>query len=102
MGSAICDPIARTGLNPRPGAWMTYAAVLPRWRRTVSAGAPTSSWPPSRTLPSIRASPGSRRSVDSARVVFPLPDSPTTPTASPLLTVSVTQRRAWTGFAPAS
>ena len=58
----------------------------PRKRRRSSGGSPTSSRPRKRTLPLTVALTGSRPIVAIANVVFPHPDSPTSPKISPAAT----------------
>ncbi|OLT11893.1 hypothetical protein BJF78_25535 [Pseudonocardia sp. CNS-139] len=73
----------RSGSHAANGSWGTCPTTGPRSRRSSGPGAPTSSRPPTRTLPSTRVPAGSRPSTARARVVLPLPERPTTPHRSP-------------------
>ena len=74
---------------------------LPRIRR-ISTGDLASRSSPSKCIEPLTmcAAVGSRRRIESARVVLPEPDSPTIPSVSPALSVSETSSTAFTVRVP--
>ena len=73
------------------GSWKIIATWVRYRRRSVPVSPPTSA-PSNRIEPWTLAPRGSRRPIARAAMVFPAPDSPTRPTASPGATVSETSR----------
>ena len=83
-GSVICRPILSTGLSEVIGSWKIMAISRPRMRRISSSESPSSSRPPKRIEPRVRAVPaGSSCMTASADTDLPEPDSPTIATISP-------------------
>src|SRR6202046_1591441 len=90
-GPAICFPMVMVGLRLVIGSWNTIAMSLPRISRICAAPSGTRSVPRSRIAPAAMWPPGgSSCMIDIAVMVLPHPDSPTSPTVSPWLTVSET------------
>ena len=84
IGSATWSPIVKSGFSEAIGSCRIIAIRLPRIRRSSASGLATRSSPWNRiSPPTMRAAGGSRRRSDRARVVFPEPDSPTTPSVWP-------------------
>ena len=71
-------------------------AFEPRMLRSTFAGAPISSWPLNLTEPVASPLPA-RRPIAAMNIwLLPEPDSPTTPTTSPLAMSKVAPLTAWT------
>ncbi len=84
-------------LSAESGFWKTIWSAL-CWARERLAELGASGSPSSVTVP-----PGSgavRPSRTRASVVFPLPDSPTSPSVSPVRTSTLTRSRAWIAWPP--
>ena len=83
-GSVICSPILSTGLSEVIGSWKIIAMSRPRILRISSSVRPSSSRPPKRTEPLVRAVPAGRSCMTaSADTDLPEPNSPTIATISP-------------------
>ena len=84
MASAIWAPILSAGFSDIIGSWNTMPIRGPRSLRMAASGSVVSSCPWKRIEPALTAAPGgSRRSTARASMVFPEPDSPTSPCTSP-------------------
>ncbi len=95
MPSEICLPIGISGSSEVIESWKTIAIRRPRTSRRSLRLAFTSETPPSEISPStMRPFRGSSPSSASAIAVFPEPDSPTMPTASPASISNDTSRTA--------
>jgi hypothetical protein len=100
-GSATWSPIVNSGFNDAIGSCRIIAIFLPRmWR--ISSGDFASRSSPSNSIlpPAFFAAVGSSRRIDSASVVLPDPDSPTTPSVSPRSSAMVTLSTAFTTRLP--
>ena len=85
--SAICLPIVIVGLSEVSGSWGISATSSPRTVRICFSSRGARSRPSSRTLPPLMwPLPGNSRMIEKPAVLFPQPDSPTTPTHSPSAT----------------
>ena len=92
--SPICVPTRMTGLSEVIGSWKIIAMSLPRSERisspdSCSRSLSSSSTRPRRTVMGC----GSRPMIDNASMLFPEPDSPTTPSTSLARIVSDTALR---------
>src|SRR6516162_8424532 len=95
--SAIWSPTVIVGFSEVIGSWKIIPTSLPRtWRMPSSFSEEISC--PSRTIfPPVMCPPGgSSCMIDSAVMVFPDPDSPTTPRHSPASTLRLTPSSACT------
>ncbi len=89
--SAIWSPIVIVGFSEVIGSWKTMPISLPRIWRIPSSSSVEITLPPSRIRPPVMCPPGgSSCMIDSAVIVFPLPDSPTMPRHSPASTARFT------------
>src|SRR5262245_50837198 len=79
------------------GSWKTMATSPPRISRSCAGLSSSRSIPSSRIEPDTCALAGSSPSTESAVTDLPQPDSPTSATTSPRLTVRLTPRTASTG-----
>ena len=87
------SPMVRIGLMPARGSWKTMPALVRRSARSSPTGAPSTSWPSSRTEPAVDAPRGCSPITERAVRDLPEPDSPTRPTVSPSATESDTPSR---------
>src|SRR5579875_1384070 len=95
--SEICLPMVMVGLSDVMGSWKTIAMSLPRTWRISASLTLARSWPPKRISPPAMWPPrGKRRMIDRPVIVFPQPDSPTSPTVSPGATWKLMPSTAWT------
>src|SRR5487761_1302001 len=95
--SAICLPTVIVGFSEVSGSWKIIPISLPRTLRMSSWLSLLISRPASVMLPATIDPPvGSRFMMDSAVIVLPQPDSPTTPSVSPGSTCNDTPSTAWT------
>ena len=93
--SRIWSPTRYTGFQEFIAPWKTIAISFQRRCRISSGLSHSRSSPFRRISPeTYSAFDGSSRSSDSAIEVFPQPDSPTRPTASPWCTVNDTSSTA--------
>ena len=77
-------PMVNTGFSAVCGSWRIIDILWPRIRRTSGIRIRTTSSPSSRMRPpTMRAASGSNRSSESAVMLLPDPDSPTSPSVSP-------------------
>jgi hypothetical protein len=99
--SASWRPMRWVGLSEVIGSWNTIASDVPSIRRRRGRGA--AQVVAEELQPSAVTSPGRSISWATASAVrlFPEPDSPTTPTASPRRMVKLTPRTGVTGSPPA-
>ncbi len=83
--SAICSPTVNTGLSEVIGSWKIIEISLPRIPVISSSGSVTRSRPSKTMLEVGSTRPGRsiRRMIERAVTDFPLPDSPTMPSAPP-------------------
>jgi hypothetical protein len=97
IASRIWAPTLVTGFSDVIGSWKIMATSLPRKRRIsswsilVTSRSRNQMWPPT-----MRPGSGTRRRIDSAVMVLPQPDSPTTPSVSPSSTCRLTPSTART------
>ncbi len=95
--SAICFPMVMVGLSEVIGSCGISATSSPLTRRISFSSSPAMSRPSSVIVPSVTCPlPGSRRMMERPVVLFPHPDSPTTPTHSPWSTEKETPSSATT------
>ena len=87
MASAICSPTVKTGFSEVMGSWKIIEISLPRIFRICAGGKSSRFLPLYMIRPSVMrpGGVGIRRMIDSAVTLLPQPDSPTTPSVSPLL-----------------
>ena len=89
--------MVRVGLSDDIGSCEIRAMSLPRSRRMAASLSSVSSVPSNLTEPPAMDAPGgSSRMTDMPVIVFPEPDSPTSPTDSPAATVRLTPSTACT------
>ena len=85
MVSMICSPIRYSGLRLVSGSWKIMPMRLPRMRRISSGGRLSIRDPDSRISPPEMRPGGSISPIAASPVTdLPAPDSPTTPSTSPL------------------
>ena len=92
-GMATLSPTVRRGFSAEYGSWKTIC----RCRRTAARPVPDAvhtSWPSKKICPAVGAT---SRVTIRAVVVFPQPDSPTSPSVSPAVIVKSMPSTAGTG-----
>ena len=95
--SAIWSPQVKTGLSEVIGSWKIIEIWLPRTSRISSSESFSRSRPSSRISPStILPGRPMRRMIDSAVMLLPQPDSPTTPSVLPSSIAKLTPSTALT------
>ena len=87
IASLICSPMVSTGLSEVIGSWKTIESSLPRTLRMAASSSCSRSRPSSVMLPPTIRPGGSGTScmMESAVMLLPQPDSPTTASVSPRL-----------------
>jgi hypothetical protein len=83
-----------TGLSAVIGSWKIMPMRLPRISHICASVSAVSSRPSKRMLPMISAFSGKRPISAITVIVFPQPDSPTTPSVSPRSRLKLTSRTA--------
>ncbi len=84
--SAIWSPTVKTGFSEVIGSWKIIEIALPRTSLISSSLSLRRSRPSSRISPAtVRPGRSTRRMADSAVMLLPHPDSPTTPSVWPYL-----------------
>ena len=92
--SLICWPTRITGLSEVMGSWKIIAMALPRRARNAGACNCSRFWLCRKTWPPrTEIAGGNSPMMDSASRLLPEPDSPTTPSTSPLFKVMSTALR---------
>ncbi len=95
--SAIWSPTRITGLSAVIGSWKIIETVVPRSSLRRSSPAAVTSTPSISIVPPVSFAPRGSRPTSARRVtVFPEPDSPTRPSASPGSTSNETPSTACT------
>ncbi len=101
--SPICLPTRITGLSAAIGSWNTRPIPAPRTAHISRSEMASRSWPWKNTLPAaIRPGACTRRISENAVTDLPLPDSPTSPSVSPLRMSNDTSLTATSGAEPTS
>ena len=100
--SATCSPTVSTGFSEVIGSWNTALISRPRSARSLAPSIFRRSWPAysMRLAGSTRAFSGSRRRIDMAETVLPLPDSPTSASVEFSRMSKLTPRTASTTASP--
>ncbi len=80
----MASPTLMDGFSAPPGSWGTYETTFPRSPLSERVSRPMMLSPPTSMVPARNSTPGRvYPSNAKAKVLLPLPDSPTTPRISP-------------------